>query len=286
MKKVEEIKEKLRRLCKKVEEKRTDYIKAEKAYESCFEEASEVADKVSEEIKNTETYKRCEELMSEVRKLVKEITHCKREAIKLFSYFKPFSYKRKVISIGGGYLVVGNLIYEALWRDQRRYPSLGEVFQTFVRYGNIVIPNVRKTIREELAEFHTLAEDLTTELKFGEDFVVRRGEFRTFIINAPYVVKEGSTLIGQKVFDKISIRVDLIYPSGYWHIIFFNSEDVESTEEEADILGSPFRFLELYDVLADMCDEARRKLQAKKERCEEIIKEMREVVAPHILSKL
>jgi len=286
MEKTKEIKERLRRIVQKVEEKKTDYIRVEKAYKSCFEKAIEAANKIDKEIKNTETYKRCEELMSETRKLVREISYYKQEAIKLFNYFKPFSYKRKVIRIGGGYLVVGNSIYTAFWSDERRYPSLKEVFQTFVRYGDIVIPNVRRTIREELAEFYTLAKNLSTELELKEDFVVRKGEFRTLTLNFSYIVKSNSTLISQEVFDKISIRIDWTYPPGCYHILLSSGENTESVEDKEAILANPLRFLELYDVLVDMCDEACRKLQAKKERCEEIIKEMRKVVAPHILSKL
>ena len=49
---------------------------------------------------------------------------------------------------------------------------------------------------------------------------------------------------------------------------------------------SAVNYHELYDVLADMCDEAYQKLQAKKERCEEIVRKMREIVAPLVLTEL
>jgi len=287
MKEIEKIKEELERIVQEVDKRRTDYIRAEKAYESCLEKGLDIiSGRINEEIKNTEIYKRCEELMNKVEKLVKEISYYKYEAIKLFSYFKPFSYKRKVIPIGGGYLVVGNLIYKTFWSDQRRYPSLEEVFRTFVKYGDIAIPNVRKTIREELAEFHTPAKSLTAELGFEKNFVTRMGKFRKLILN--FILDySGSSLplTSWEVYDKISIRIDLVYPPGTCHFILFNNDE-EYLESMGTILVSAVNYHELYDVLADMCDEAYQKLQAKKERCEEIVRKMREIVAPLVLTEL
>ncbi|MCD6209534.1 MAG: hypothetical protein J7J01_01330 [Methanophagales archaeon] len=285
MKEIEKIKEELERIAQEVDKKRIDYIRAEEAYESCLEKALNTLNgRISREIKDTEIYKRCKELMNRVWKLVKKISYYKYEAIKLFGYFKPFSYKRRVIPLGGGYLIVGNLIYETFWSDQRRYPTLEEVFRTFVRYGDEVVPYVRRTIREELAEFHTLAKSLTAELYFDENIVTREGEFRVLILN-PHVKYKGS-LISYEAFDKISIRVDLTYPPGTFRIILFNDGNIRSVEDIGTVLVNSLRFLELYDVLADMCDEAYQKLQAKKERCEEIVRKMREIAAPFVLSEL
>ena len=283
---MEEIKEKVREIEQKLQEKRTDYIRAKEACKSCMSKAIDALNKISEEIKSDETYKRCKELMEGIWKLVRKITHYRGEAIKFLGYFKPFSYRRKVVPLSSGYyLVVGNLIYRTSQSDRRRYPLLEESFQTFVRYGELIIPNVRKTIREDLAEFYPLAKALTAELDFRGDFIAREGRFRTLSL-LPYVEGFCSPLIEWEIFGKISIYIDLTYSPGIFRIILFDSKNNKNMEDMGTVLVNSLRFLELYDVLADMCDEARRKLLAKKERCERIIKKMREIVAPFVLSEL
>ena len=284
MKEIEKIKDEIEKIAQEVDKKRIDYIRAKEAYESCLEKGFNIISRrINEEIRSTEIYKRCKELINKVEKLVKKISYYKYEAIKLLGYFKPFSYKRKTIPIDGGYLVVGNLIYETFWSDQRRYPSLEEVFRTFVRYGDIVIPNVRKTIREELAEFYSSAKSLTAELSFEESFVTREGRFRKLALN--YSVSGDSPLTIWETYDKISIRIDLTLPPGTFYFALFDNNE-EYLESVGTILVNGVHYHELYDVLVDMCAEAYQKLQAKKERCEEIVRKMREIAAPFILSEL
>mgnify|MGYP000052906193 CR=1 FL=1 len=72
----------------------------------------DVREKVIEEVRNTDAYKRCEELRREINYLVFEFSHYDKEAIKLLNYFKPFSYKRKIIPLEKDrYLVIGHQIY-------------------------------------------------------------------------------------------------------------------------------------------------------------------------------
>ena len=139
--------------------------------------------------------------------------------------------------------------------------------------------------REELAEVHTLVDTLSAELDFEGDFVTCNGTFKTLTVNY-FATDESDVLTSWRTFDKISIRIDVTYPPGTCTIILFSDGRVKSKIELGVALVDTLYFLELYDVLADMCSKAHQKLQAKKKRCEEIMSEICKVAAPYILSEL
>ena len=147
---LESLKEAVKKLKKAVEElerKKRIYEKAVRKYE-------DAKGKLVERILKTEAFKKCNELRRKIEFLVSNFPQYDNEAAKLINYFKPFNYKRKVIRLQPlEYLAIGKTIY--IVPNPRIYmePSVDEVFQILLEHADTIVPNVRKNIREELAEF-------------------------------------------------------------------------------------------------------------------------------------
>jgi len=276
---------KLKKVVKELEERK-------RAYEKALEKYEDVKGKLVERILKTENFKKCAELREKIEFLVSNFPQYDKEAARLLSYFKPFNQKKKKSPVDLPtqelYLVVGNTIYTTPEPKVRKYPSEEEIFQTLIEHTDTIISNVRKDIREELAEFCRLGKELVAELK-GE-LVTREGEFRTlsFEYSNPWE-KFWFVQLSEQRYDKATIYID--FTASVWahrctlRLINTNTRS-EVTVDIDDTRYAPLRFYGLYDALAEMFEEAYEKLQAKKERCEEILREMRRIVAPFVLSEL
>ena len=284
--------ENLREAVKKLEEAVKELEEKKRAYEKAIEEYEDVKGKLVERILKTENFKKCTKLREKTEFLVSNFPRYDEEAAKLLSYFKPFSHKRKIIPLGSPaqrlYLVVGNTIYIAPKPKARKYPSEEEIFQTLIEHANSIIPNVRKDIREELADFCRLGKELVAELK-GE-LVTREGKLRilSFEYSDPWD-KFWFVQLSEQRYNKATIYID--FTTAVWahrfNLRLINTNiGSEVSVDIDDIQYNPICYCELHDTLAEMLEEACEKLQAKKERCEAILKEMKKIVAPFVLSEL
>ena len=273
---------KLEKAVKELEEKKRIWEKAVRKYE-------DVKGKLVEKILEAEAFKKCKELLREIKFLVSDFPQYDKEAAELLNYFKPFNYKRKVIRLQPlEYLAIGRTIYIVPNPRVRREPSVDEIFQILLENADTIIPNVRKNIREELAEFCQLGKELMAELK-GE-LVTREGKFRMLSFEYPDQ-SEGlwSVQLSEQTYNKVTIYIN--FTTIVWahrcnlRLINTNIGNEISVDID-DIQYNPICYCELYDTLAEMLEEACEKLQAKKERCEAILKEMKKVVAPFVLSEL
>jgi len=282
---LESLKEAVKKLKKAVEElerKKRIYEKAVRKYE-------DAKGKLVERILKTEAFKKCNELRRKIEFLVSNFPQYDNEAAKLINYFKPFNYKRKVIRLQPlEYLAIGRTIY--IVPNPRIYmePSVDEIFQILLKNADTIIPNVRKNIRKELTEFCRLGKELVAELK-GE-LVAREGKFRMLSFEYPDQ-SEGlwSVQLSEQTYNKVAIYIN--FTTIVWahrcNLRLINTDiGNEVSVDIDDIQYNPICYCELYDTLAEMLEEACEKLQAKKERCEEILKEMKKIVAPFVLSEL
>jgi len=260
-----------------------------KIYRKALKRVEYVMAKLVSKIRGGESFRKCDELRKKIEYIISNLPRYDLEAMRLVDYFKPFNHRRKIIPLTStnSYLVIGNTIYVVPDPKERRQPSEDEVFQTLIRYADIITPNVRKSIREELAEFCRLGEELMVKLE-GE-LASRKGRFRT--LSLEYDHSEGLTFVrlGWQTYNKVSIYIDFtataVVNRCTLHLINTNTGG-KIIENVYDVCYSPLYFCELYDTLAEMLEEAYEKLQAKKERCEAIIKEMKKIVAPFVLSEL
>ena len=274
--------EELEKAVKELKRKKRIYEKAVEKYEGAKR-------KLVEKVLETEAFKKCNELRRKIEFLVSDFPQYDKEAAKLLDYFKPFNYKRKVIRLQPlEYLVIGRTIYIVPDPRVRREPSVDEIFQILLKNADTIIPNVRKNIREELAEFCRLGKELTAELK-GE-LVAREGKFRMLSFEYPDQ-SEGlwSVQLSGQTYNKVTIYID--FTATVWahrcNLRLINTNiGNEITVDIDDIQYDVICYYELYDTLAEMLEEACEKLQAKEERCEAIIKEMKKTVAPFALAEL
>ena len=258
-------------------------------YEKAVEKYEDAKRKLVEKILETEAFKKCKELRRKIEFLVLDFPQYDKEAAELLNYFKPFNYKRKVIRLQPlEYLVIGRTIYIVPNPRVRREPSVDEIFQILLKNADTIIPNVRKNIREELAEFCRLGKELAAELK-GE-LVAREGKFRMLSFEYPDQ-SEGlwSVQLSGQTYNKVTIYID--FTATVWahrcNLRLINTNiGNEITVDINDIQYNLICYYELYDTLAEMLEEACEKLQAKKERCDEILKEMKKIVTPFVLSEL
>ena len=276
--------EELEKAVKELEGKKRIWEKAVRKYE-------DAKGKLVERILKTEAFKKCDELRRKIEFLVSDFPQYDKEAAKLLDYFKPFNYKRKVIRLQPlEYLAIGRTIY--IVPNPRIYmePSVDEIFQVLLEHTDTIIPNVRKNIREELAEFCQLGKELMAELK-GE-LVTREGKFR--VLSFEYPLSDQSERVwfvqlSEQTYNKATVYID--FTATVWahrcNLCLINTNiGNEITVDIDDIQYDVICYYELYDTLAEMLEEAYEKLQAKKGRCDEILKEMKKIVAPFVLSEL
>jgi len=279
----------LRRILQNVEERRMSYIR-------CTEKAEEAIERLKERIKESESYRKCAQLIEEIQKSLKEISDYEGEVVKLFTYFKPFSYKRKVIDAFDGRLAVGTTIYE-IYRGSRKYSSPEECLQLFMRNADDIIPNVRKSIREDLIAFHELVEALNAEkIRDGEILACRKGEFKAIYYDLPRVFKfgngrieiEGVPNLEEGHFQRVCICVErdnyhkILKPKLY----LYKTRDMYYERDLSEVLVEKIVYNELYGVFVDICEEVCQKLRPVRRKYEEIMRRLREIMAPYLLSNL
>jgi len=268
-----------------LEESVEELQKAERIYSEALERFGRVSEKLASKIVEGEDYKKCNELRRKIEYIISNFPRYDEEAIRLVDYFKPFRYKRKVIRLQPlEYLTIGRTITTTPNTKIYRESTAREIFQILLEHADVIIPNVRKNIREELAEFCRLGRELMAEMK-GE-LAAREGKFRT--LSFEYSERsEGWARVFWQTYNKVTIYVDLtqILRSCTVYLINTNTNSRDVVDMD-DTPYAPLRLSELYDTLAEMYEEAYEKLQAKKERCDEILKEMKKVVAPFVLSGL
>jgi len=281
--------EKLKKAVEELEKAVKELKRKKRIYEKAVEKYEDAKRKLVEKILETEAFKKCKELRRKIEFLVLDFPQYDKEAAELLNYFKPFNYKRKVIRLQPlEYLVIGRTIYIVPNPRVRREPSVDEIFQILLKNADTIIPNVRKNIREELAEFCRLGKELAAELK-GE-LVAREGKFRMLSFEYPDQ-SEGlwSVQLSGQTYNKVTIYID--FTATVWahrcNLRLINTNiGNEITVDINDIQYNLICYYELYDTLAEMLEEACEKLQAKKERCDEILKEMKKIVTPFVLSEL
>ena len=277
--------ENLKEAVKKLEEAVKELEKKKRIYEEAVEKYEGAKRELVERILETENFKKCKELQRKIDFLVSNFPQYDKEAAELLDHFKPFNYKRKVIRLQPlEYLVIGRTIYIVPNPKTYREPPVDEIFQMLLEHANTVISNVRKNIREELAEFCRLGKELMAELR-GE-LVAREGEFRVLSLEYP---DQWSAQLNEQTYNKVAIHIDFraIVWAHRCNLCLINTNvGSEVSVDIDDIQYNPICYCELYDTFAEMLEEACEKLQVKKERCDEILKEMKKVVAPFVLSKL
>ena len=260
--------------------------KAERIYNEALERFKQVSRKLASKIVGGENYKRCNELRRKIEYTISDSNFPRydEEAVRLVDYFKPFRYKRKVIRLQPlEYLTIGRTIAIIPNTKMYRESTAREIFQILLEHADVIIPNVRKNIREELAEFCRLGRELMAEMR--EELVAREGKFR--VLSLEYSEQTERVRVFWQTYNKVTIYVDLTQILRSCKVYLINTDtNSRDVVDMSDTLCTPLKLGELYDTLAEMYEEAYKKLQAKKERCEEILKEMKKVVAPFVLSEL
>ena len=260
--------------------------KAERIYNEALERFKQVSRKLASKIVEGENYKRCNELRRKIEYTISDSNFPRydEEAVRLVDYFKPFRYKRKVIRLQPlEYLTIGRTIAITPNTKMYRESTAREIFQILLEHADVIIPNVRKNIREELAEFCRLGRELMAEMR--EELVAREGKFR--VLSLEYSEQTERVRVFWQTYNKVTIYVDLTQILRSCKVYLINTDtNSRDVVDMSDTLCTPLKLGELYDTLAEMYEEAYKKLQAKKERCDEILKEMKKVVAPFVLSEL
>ena len=260
--------------------------KAERIYNEALERFKQVSRKLASKIVGGENYKRCNELRRKIEYTISDSNFPRydEEAVRLVDYFKPFRYKRKVIRLQPlEYLTIGRTIAITPNTKMYRESTAREIFQILLEHADVIIPNVRKNIREELAEFCRLGRELMAEMR--EELVAREGKFRA--LSLEYSEQTERVRVFWQTYNKVTIYVDLTQILRSCKVYLINTDtNSRDVVDMSDTLCTPLKLSELYDTLAEMYEEAYKKLQAKKERCDEILKEMKKVVAPFVLSEL
>ena len=171
IRRVESITQEIRKKKREIEELEELIREREEEKREKWEKLDELRGKIDaiiEEIKNTDAYKRLINSFNKVEDLYRQLIDSEYNAGKIFNYLSPFAYTRKLIPLYRvGYLVISRKVYLAPEYHgvvQKRRPSPRELFRTIVEHGDVVIPNVRRSIREDLAELCELGKKLTAEI--------------------------------------------------------------------------------------------------------------------------
>ena len=171
IRRVESITQEIRKKKREIEELEELIREREEEKREKWEKLDELRGKIDaiiEEIKNTDAYKRLINSFNKVEDLYRQLIDSEYNAGKIFNYLSPFAYTRKLIPLYRvGYLVISRKVYLAPEYHgvvQKRRPSPRELFRTIVEHGDVVIPNVRRSIRDDLAELCELGKKLTAEI--------------------------------------------------------------------------------------------------------------------------
>ena len=271
-----------------------------------LEELRGEIDTIIREIKNTDAYKRFITSFNKVKDLYWQLINSEYNAGKIFNYLSPFAYTRKIVPLYRRYLVISRKVYLAPEYHgvvRKRRPSPRELFRTIVEYGDVVIPNVRRSIRDDLAELCELGKKLTAEIseriiiiRFGYGFELGKriaaripeakiSHVRKFRI---WELDEFQGILDCEAYDGISLHGPRSYSELYLsrgnppEFVKITTHKLLNTHKWDNIFLCP---CEVYDVLAEMYEELYKKFSIKKEKCDKIIEEMKKVAAPYILSE-
>ena len=312
IRRVESITQEIRKKKREIEELEELIREREEEKRGKWEKLDELRGKIDaiiEEIKNTDAYKRLINSFNKVEDLYRQLIDSEYNAGKIFNYLSPFAYTRKIVPLYRRYLVISRKVYLAPEYHgvvQKRRPSPRELFRTIVEHGDVVIPNVRRSIRDDLAELCELGKKLTAEIskeikiiRFGYGFelgerlaaripeakISHVREFRIWELDEFQGILDCEAYVGISLLGHSYSELLLHRRSSRGHFFVKRTIHELLNTHKWDRLH---RFLcpcEVYDVLAEMYEELYKKFSIKKEKCDKIIEEMKKVAAPYILSE-
>jgi len=190
----------------------------------------------------------------------------------LFSTLKPFCMRKVCVNVVDD----GDPITYEIGRKYIRERGSWEHALHTVKFVNAIRKHGEKiaaVVRKAIAkEFKELAE-LTKELIWAEGgyFVVVRDD--TFEVLRSYNVP----------CELATYSHACITSGSPWKITFYNQKPEESNSTEMSI-NSVFVLDHYYDLVEDMLLELRKKVAEAKEKNEEVLKKMREAVAPYAIA--
>jgi len=231
--------------------------------------------------------KRIEELKPRVERLKALAWECRydrwalaSEVETIFSVLKPFSTRRNSVKISIDkekileyevgreniyrktlYIVSGN----AYVVDSEKLRDVKFV-DAIKAHGEEIIPLVRKKIADVFARLVALTEELAWE-EFLQ--VSRDGEFTVL-------------LRGKEMGTYQRALITSAYPA---EVHFENPKDISSRNSVSVFIDDVPALEDYYDLIEDMLLELHRKVSEAKKRNEEILRKMKEVVAPHAVAR-
>ncbi|RLJ03350.1 MAG: hypothetical protein DRP11_00975 [Candidatus Aenigmatarchaeota archaeon] len=231
--------------------------------------------------------KRIEELKPRVERLKALAWECRYdwwelacEVETIFSVLKPFNTRRNSIRIP---IDKENVLEYEVGRENVRRKMLYiysgnayvvnsktlkniEFVDAIREHGEEIASLVRKKIADEFAKLVAL----TKELAWTDIKVVRKGVF-TFMLG----IQEAGP------FRYVCITAD--YPD---QVLFYDEDPNISKKARGSVFIEDVVALEdLYDLIEDMLLELRKKVSEAKKRNEEILRKMKEVVAPYAVAR-
>ena len=246
----------------------------------------EVVEKICEECGVLGSFRACEDLWKKIEESGLYFgDNLLFEVGKIFSSLKPFSYRRVVIPLMEGdakkALVVGSSIYVGDYVKiaylRRRYaPQEVRLAKYIIEYADEIRPYVRRSIREDFSELCELARKLRFSPPHIE--ISRKGDFRVWDV-------------GRKII--AAWKCDEFLLESFAHSTSFILVMRKSGKVRRYILPADTKFMlrdvlspiEHYDVLHEMFREYYDKLSDAAESNSGILREMREIAAPYILSE-
>jgi len=305
IRRVESITQEIRKKKREIEE--LEELIREKEEE--LEELEGKIDTIIGEIRNTDACKRFIDSFNKVFDLRWQLAGSKGNAGEIFNYLSPFAYRRKIIPLcRGRYLVISRKVYlaEETYPGvvERRRPSPMELFSAIVEHGDVVIPNVRRSIRDDLAKLCELGKKLMAEIskeikiirfsygfELGKKLTAKISEAKISHVRE-FRICELDKFQGTfdcETYDGIILHFLIIPRFPNFHSLYLTKrKPAKIVKINPYELIKSHRFLyscEVCDVLAEMYEELYKKLSIKKEKCDKIIDEMKKVAVPYILSE-
>ena len=228
---------------------------------------------------DVEYYSKCLHLRQEIWNLLGRIesNHLK-EAMKALKHLQPFARKRSVVELervkyyGTRILVVGHSIYTT-WTYRspeeysgRRSVNIKEMFDTIFEHKDKIVPLLRKSIRDDFLEIVELVGEIQDCLKME---ISREGVFRIWERDG-YEIKP---CYADKIWMSAADR---------FYKVYYSSEDKYFANDGVTELA---KFFEAYETVYDILAEAHRRLTEELGKCEERLKQIKEIVALHTLAR-
>ena len=227
---------------------------------------------------DVEYYSKCLHLRQEIWNLLGRIDEYLEKAMETLKHLQPFAKKRSVIELerrkyyGVKILVVGHSIYTTwTYRSPEEYKgkrsvSIKEMFDTIFEHKDKIVPLLRKSIRDDFLEIVELVEEIQKCLEME---ISREGVFRIWGRDG-YEIKP-------RYADKIWIGA----ADGFYKV-HYSSEGKYFANDGVTELA---KFFEVYETIYDILTEAHRRLTEELGKCEERLKQIKEIVALHALAK-